>query len=92
MKKPKVTNLSRPPCRVSHIVHEIIFTTVFLLVVIILPMLFFWYMENTQQTWTVTEALYYVIVTVTTVGFGDYREFRNAMDVIYSTFISLSYR
>ena len=52
-------------------------STIFILTCIFLPALFFKKMESTAEThdrkgWSFIEAVYYVLATITTVGFGDY--------------------
>ena len=52
--------------------YQLLFVSSFILLFIILPAWFFWVME---EDWNFLEAFYYVVVTVTTVGFGDYWAF-----------------
>lgn len=52
---------------------ETCFHVIFLVSCIILPVIYFEFMENHAIIgWSRLESVYYVLVTITTVGFGDY--------------------
>ena len=59
--------------KTTSIIFESLFLLFFILFFVILPTIFFTHMETTNSSsWNTLEALYYVVVTITTVGFGDY--------------------